>query len=350
MKKMIKYPSIKQFRNIIKDVKHNARFKGMDENNEPMFYTNQEMMGKYPVLAFMGTIKVHGTNGSFSYNDERGVWVQSRNNIITSIQDNAGFAFFIESIGNSKLKELFKDYYSQVDTNNNTVTIYGEFAGNRIQKGVAVSELEKMFYVFGVKVTPHNDKPSYWIWMNDDDFEHDRIHNIRKFGTYKFAIDFNDPSLIQQRIIDVTMEVEKECPVGKYFGVSGVGEGIVLSHLNDDGSMVTFKSKGEKHSISKVKKLVPIDVEKMNSIADFVDYAVTDNRLKQGWNEVFVMGNIEPTMKDTGKLLKWVNSDICKEEMDVLVENGLEFRDVVRASSTKTVDWFKARLDSEEGL
>ena len=47
------------------------------------------------------------------------------------------------------------------------------------------------------------------------------------------------------------------------------------------------KVKGEKHSSSKVKKLASVDVEKLNSIKDFVDYAVTESRLEQVKNPWF---------------------------------------------------------------
>lgn len=51
-----KYPSIGQFRNIIKDVQNNARFVGVDENNEPIF----DITKKAPILTFTGTVKLHG--------------------------------------------------------------------------------------------------------------------------------------------------------------------------------------------------------------------------------------------------------------------------------------------------
>lgn len=345
---MIKYPSINQFRNIIREVTNATRFKGMDENDEPMFYKDYEM--ELPTLKFRGTVKIHGTNASVSYNSNDGMWVQSRKNIITSTQDNAGFAFFIESIGVDNFRSIFADYFDFVDTTTNTVVIYGEWAGMKIQKGVAVAELDKMFYVFGVKVRPHNGDTSYWLKLKGIDFGHDKIHNIDKFGSFDIDIDFNNPKLAQNDIIKMTLAVEDECPVGKFFGVSGIGEGIVFSHLKDDGSQYIFKSKGQKHSISKTKTLAPIDVEKLANIAEFIEYAVTPNRLTQGLVEVFTNEGITPDMKDTGKLLKWINSDICKEEMDVLVENGLEFRDVVKASSKATVDWFKEYLNARDGL
>ena len=45
--------------------------------------------------------------------------------------------------------------------------------------------------------------------------------------------------------------------------------------------------KGTKHSVSKVKTLAPVNVEKLNSIQEFVDYSVTRVRFEQGLSEVF---------------------------------------------------------------
>lgn len=103
----------------------------------------------------------------------------------------------------------------------------------------------------------------------------------------------------------------------------------------------SFKCKGEKHSSSKVKKLATVDPEKMKNINDFVDYAVTENRLRQGVDEVFTSNNIEPDMKLTGDFIKWVKNDVFREEMDVMVESKLEARDVVPAMSKKIVSWWK---------
>ena len=50
-------------------------------------------------------------------------------------------------------------------------------------------------------------------------------------------------------MIEITEAVENECPVGKHFGVSGVGEGVVWTCVsegwNDSGTW--FKVKGEAH-------------------------------------------------------------------------------------------------------
>ena len=152
-------------------------------------------------------------------------------------------------------------------------------------------------------------------------------------------IDFNNPELAVNNMTEITEAVEAECPVGKHFGVSGIGEGVVWE-TTYKGQHLNFKVKGEKHSATKVNKLVKVDVEKIASIDAFVEYALTENRLNQGIEQVFTIEGTTPDIKQMGPFLKWVMGDICKEEMDTLVENGLEPKDVSRSINQKAREWF----------
>ena len=101
--------------------------------------------------------------------------------------------------------------------------------------------------------------------------------------------------------------------------ISLIGEGIVWEYRNSDGSVHRFKVKGEKHSSSKVKKLASVDIEKMNSVKEFVEYAVTDSRLKQAADEILRVGgeigttHLDFDRKKLGKFIKWMSTDIVKE-------------------------------------
>lgn len=52
---MIKYPSIGQFKNVIKTVAQDTRYFGKDENGDPL-YNNDPL----PTLEFIGSTKIHG--------------------------------------------------------------------------------------------------------------------------------------------------------------------------------------------------------------------------------------------------------------------------------------------------
>ena len=328
---MIKFPSIEQFRNVVATINRNFNYLGLDVNGEAIY---DQSLPK-PTITFKGTVKLHGTNAGVSYNNEAGVWAQSRENIITSQKDNAGFAFFVES-KDTEFRELFDIIatHNNIDCDTNTITIYGEWAGKGIQKGVGISQLgNKVFFIFGVKITPHTEteeelraNPAYWVdhsYLNNEDV---RIYNIEDFQTYSIDIDFNMPHLVQNQLSELTLQVEEQCPVAKAFGFNGIGEGIVWT-AECGGIIQRFKVKGEKHSSSKVKTLAAVDTEKLNSITEFIEYAVTDSRFNQSLENVFP--NNEPIdTKKLGDVIRWVVNDIIKEETDTLVSNGLEPKDV----------------------
>jgi hypothetical protein len=339
--KHISFPSIEQFRNVVGSVNRQYNFVGLDENGEAIYDSSLPK----PVLTFKGTVKLHGTNAGVCFNDVDGMWYQSRENIITPEKDNAGFAFFADAN-----KEQFASMFakiaerSNIDTTKNTISIYGEWCGGNIQKGVAICNLPKSFFIFGVKVTPHHiegveKQPSaYWVDYTDLKNNEAKIYNIDDFETYSLDIDFNMPELIQNKLGELTLAVEEECPVGKAFGFSGIGEGIVWS-CELKGNIHRFKVKGEQHSSSKVKKLASVDTEKITSIKEFVDYVVTESRFNQAIEKIFP--NNEPVdVKKLGEVIKWVVNDIIKEETDTLVQNNLEPKDIGKYVSNKVREMF----------
>jgi len=133
------------------------------------------------------------------------------------------------------------------------------------------------------------------------------------------------------------MDVEECCPVGEYFGVKGIGEGIVFSCAEHPG--LRFKSKGEKHCVSQVKKLNPIDTELMNSINEFVESAVSENRLQQGIS-YFTENLIDIDVKNIGQFLGWMVKDVLKEEGDTIALNNLDEKRVKSAIVAKARVWF----------
>lgn len=321
---MKKYPDTVQFRNIVKTVRLRHDFKGYDDNDNPIYQHDSP----YPILKFRGTVKLHGTNGSIVKYADGTTHYQSRDNILSLDRDNAQFMM---AMSGKNTDFLFNCHYDDY------CAVYGEWCGGNIQKGVAINRLEKMFVIFGIKID------SEWIDLPSDLHDNEQgIYNILQFPTYEIEINFNQPELAQNKMIELTNEVEQCCPVGKYFGVEGVGEGIVFNCITDHS--LRFKSKGEKHSVTKVKKLNPIDIEELNNIKDFVEMVVTENRLEQGicyLNE----HHLPVETKSMGHFLKWVNGDVIKEENDTLVENQFDIKKVNKAISQKARLWFLDRLN-----
>lgn len=328
-KKFVPFPKIGQFRQVVKNVRESTAFQGLDENNVPvMDYTKPQ-----PIVTFTGTVKLHGTNAGVCYDPKTNeLYAQSRKHVISIESDNAGFAFWVGA-NKEELRSLFDVY---INDDNDLITIFGEWCGGNIQKGVAITGLPKMFVIFAVKVGDN------WINCLEDGYSpisDVNIYLISRFDTYTVAIDFNNPDMSVPKLQELTLAVEAECPVGRAFGVSGIGEGIVWRDTNGN----IFKVKGEKHSSTKVKKLANVDIEKLNSINEFVDYAVTESRLEQGIDVVFTQTGLDVDIKMLGDFLKWVMRDIISEETDTLVGNGLEPKDIGKGVSTTAREWFKAK-------
>ena len=349
MKKHISFPSIEQFRNVIANINRQFNFVGLDDNNEPIY---DQRLPK-PVLTFTGTVKLHGTNAGVCYNAIDGFWAQSRENIITPEQDNAGFAFFAENN-----KAIFTDFSLKlaekhgVDLNDNTISIFFEWAGSGIQKNVGISNIKKSAFVIGVKITPHVEtdeerkiKSAYWVDSSYIKHPEKNIYNILDFPTYEIEIDFNHPELSVNKILDLTLEVEESCPVSKQLGVEGIGEGIVFS-CQYKGDVIRLKSKGDKHAgKSKVKTLKPVDDSKIAKLIELADKITPEWRLDQMLTSTFnLLNNGELDIKRLGEYIKNVNSDIVKEELQTISDAGVEFKDVVKYTSEISKKYFLNRF------
>ena len=320
---MEKFPSIDQFRNVIRELKINHDYQGKDENGEPL-YSHSE---PYPTILFEGTVKLHGTNaGIVKYPDK--IEFQSRERVLTLAQDNAGFML---SLSSKNLDKLFEGIEF-----NNYVAIYGEWCGQSIQSGVALSQLPKMFVIFGLKVDD--------VWVPYfESIPEENIFNIQDFPKFQIEVDFNNPELVQNKLIELTENVEKECPVGKHFGVSGIGEGIVWTSFYKD-KVYRFKTKGEKHSSSKVKTLASVNVDELNSINEFVDYSLTDSRLNQGISVLKEQG-LPINQSSTGEFLRWIIGDIVKEESDTMISNQIDMKKANPVISKEARLWYFNNLE-----
>ncbi|CAF0950123.1 unnamed protein product [Adineta steineri] len=349
---MISYPETEQFRQAISKITRNTRRREEDRDKV------------LPVLKFIGTVKLHGSNAAIGYHKDSGHWFQSRNNVLTPQKDNAGFAQYMEPLAD----QLFNDYVLPASETirekyeqGQKIIIYGEWCGGNIQKNVAIVGLPKMFVIFKIKIrdetiiVTENEgedeneaalKNSIWLdpkeWTNIK--WHDKlIYNIFDFPIYEIEIDFESPKLSQNKLIEITQEVERQCPVGKYFNQTGIGEGVVWTEWAQTHGSLTFKVKGEEHSVSKVKTLAPVDTEKLESIKEFIEYACTENRMRQGLDYLREQ-QLTIEMKNVGTFIKWLVNDIIKEEKDTMNASNIDEKDVSRAVPNKAKPWFQQQL------
>jgi hypothetical protein len=346
---MIKFPSINQFRNAVRHVKTHAQYVGNDENGEAIYDPSRGL----PILRFRGTVKLHGTNAGIVYDVATDSFsYQSRERVLTTTSDNAGFM-----LNQMEHESVWRDVAWQVTReipqhrNVAKVAIFGEWCGSSIQKGVALNQLPKMFVIFAIKAV-FDDESTRWMPIGEIDLHlpDSNLFNIDTFPTWEVAIDFSCPELAQNKMIEITEAVEAECPVGKYFGVSGIGEGVVWTCVsegwNDSGTW--FKVKGEKHSVSKVKTLAAVDVEAAATLKAFVDSTVTEARLEQGLDNL-VREQLKPLeMTSMGDFIRWVFNDIVKEEADTIAASGLEVKKLGGPIANVARPWFVKKINSGE--
>jgi len=316
---------------------------------------------KIPVLKFIGTVKIHGTNAAIGYQKDTGHWFQSRNNTITPRSDHEGFARTMEPLAEQFLTECIlpqsralQEHYEQ----GRKIIVFGEWCGGKIQKKIAIYGLPKMFVIFKVLVcdevtnentdesNEQNSKSSFWLqrkeWC-DINWHEEHIYNIFDFPTYDIDIDFECPALSQNHLVNTTEAVEEQCPVGTYFHKTGVGEGIVWTEWEQTCGDLNFKVKGEKHSVSKVKTLASVDTEKFVKFQEFVDYACTENRMLQGLDFLREQ-QLTIDIKNFSVFMRWLSNDIIKEEKDILEASALQFKDVGRLVQYKAKQWFLVQL------
>ena len=329
----INYSSIEQFKNLLKNLK--------------------KLRDIPTQMKFKGTIKLHGTNASVCYDEFNGLWVQSRNSVITPEEDNQGFADFVRKNKNEfvKLIDILKNI-NNIDTKLYTITLYGEWCGKNIQKGVALTQIDKCFVIFDAKMskisTPSEDiktedmktedmKTDLWLEVDLKELssEKNRIFNIYSYDTYEVTVDLDNLDKTQKQLTEFTNAVENRCPFSYYHGSDGVGEGIVWKYSYEKGKRWTFKTKGILHAVTKEKVIVPIDIEKVKSVQDFVDKVCTPNRFEQALDSLYVS---DPSSPLHGKIpdkthsihvIKWIEKDVIKEETDTLDKSGLSHNDVI---------------------
>lgn len=334
---MIKFPSIEQFRNVVKEVQLRAAYAGKDDDGKPIYDGSKPK----PILTFHGTPKLHGTNAGIVMEGGQ-VYYQSRERVLTLESDNCGFMRHM--LGDGPMLVTADMFGSVADhcgikiSDGTAIAIYGEWCGQGVQSGVAISQLPKMLVVFAVKVGDE------WIDFRGLNLTNAdaRIFDIHDFPSWDITIDFENPQLSQNDLVDITNKVEDECPVGRAFGVSGVGEGVVWTC----GDLM-FKVKGEKHSATKVKTLSEVDAEAIKTVIEFVERTVTENRLEQGLHVLQNELQKPFTMIHMGDFIRWVYGDVVKEESDTIEASGIDPKKLGSPIADRCRRWYIAKFNSQ---
>ncbi len=344
-------PSIGKYQDTIYDIKRQTYYVETLEDGTVITDETREL----PTIDFVCSTKLHGTFAGVKYDRSTGALTAlSKSDKISIGSDNAGFAQFVENH-----KEYFIFYLKELadSLDLDLVQISGEWVGKGIQKGVGINKIKnRTFVMFGIKFKQENQNPR-WAQMpqeilrqiSDKDFN---IRSIFEFDHPSVTIDFNHPEKALVQLDKLKDDIEKRCPVSeemlmaeKYENLIDtelIGEGFVGAGFLPNGDRFIFKHKGEKHSTSsknkQPKEVDPLEEEKRL----FAEKVTPTWRLEQSITET----NAE-TMKEMGAVIKWVISDVIKEEQAEFRESAFTIKDLNKFISNIVRDWYKKYLEDE---
>jgi hypothetical protein len=208
---------------------------------------------------------------------------------------------------------------------------------------VAISQIsQKSFFIFGARLIKDDSDEECWLptelWSKDNTNFDSPVYYIQWYPCYELEVDFDDVSIVD-RIAELTDAIDKECPVGRAFGISDHGEGIVWKPKDNPNSRYWFKSKGASHSKSVSKPVISLDIEQFNNINEFLDRVLDNGRLEQGITKLKEQHK-EVSQKSTGEYLKWLTGDVVKEYSIEMKDSGLDEKEVLKQVQIRGRKWF----------
>ncbi|HEY0252325.1 MAG TPA: RNA ligase family protein [Kofleriaceae bacterium] len=299
----VAWGSIEQLHNCVRTLEHLATL------GQPL-----------PTLRYRAKVKLHGSNCAVQRTAE-GIAMQSRSQMITTAADFHGFAAWATA------------HRSAFEKLPPGTVVFGEWCGPGVMKGTAISRVaEKQFVVFTIQ---RGDQ-----FIVEPSELHALVPELRvlPWEGEPIVIDYGSRESLERAAAELNRrveEVEREDPwVKREFGISGIGEGLVL-YPEPFSMELMFKAKGEKHRTAAAKSAVAVDASVAASVTDFVEMMVTEARLQQG---VEAVGGRDP--KRTGAFLAWMAADVQKESVAELEASGLAWSQVDKAVQAAVRRWF----------
>ncbi|OAG08566.1 uncharacterized protein CC84DRAFT_1162496 [Paraphaeosphaeria sporulosa] len=283
-------------------------------------------------ISIVGTVKLHGTHADILVSSDNTITLQSRNNsVLLETADNLGFAKSMSTKRPAilRLRDEFLVRWKKLNPEETLdtalpVTIAGEWVGEKIQKGVAISKLSRRLVIISAKINGS--------WVADVDYAdieavEDDIYNISRAGTYRSVLYPEEPQRTIDALEPLADTIAARCPFAATFGVTGEGEGLVwklVPYISD--SDLWFKTKGGrfKPTFTPAPKKPPVDqAEKREAAQELAQAWCSEQRLEQGWDYLRENG-LEQTMKGIGAFLKWLQLDILSEEKGYITEHKVD--------------------------
>ncbi|CAF1386868.1 unnamed protein product [Adineta steineri] len=128
-----------------------------------------------------------------------------------------------------------------------------------------------------------------------------------------------------------------------YFNQKGTGEGVVWTEWLQSFGILSFKVKGQEHSVTKSRQIASISTEIFANIQDFIEYACTENRMHQSLDYLREI-QLDVEIDNIETFLEWLVIDIKKEETNTIKNSNLNQKEVVSTIISKATDWFEKQL------
>jgi len=338
IRRHLKYPDTPNWDNFYKQIQSTTNsanrlaYANYDPSlGEPPTEAQIELLQSYipdmPTLTMIGSEKLHGENMAVCYSNKE-LWVQGRNRIRTLLGDQNGMAQFVEST-----KDIWITLFSQikntyeVNTDESTIVLDCEWAGDNIQKGnAACSGTDKGAYIFDYLRVINNDTSETKFKSTEglNIPEGKSIYLMKSFGSYKLILDLNNPTKCDLDLKALALKIEEHSPIAEYFDKpDNVGEGVYLTCFHNE-KLLRLKAKGTKHG-GKPKTprqpKIPLTDEQLIAIAKLANEVTPEWRLNQAITETNAI-----EIKHVGEVIKWMMQDILKEEQPVILESNIEFK------------------------
>jgi hypothetical protein len=300
--------------------------------------------------AYRGTVKLHGSNAGVRVPRSGEIFPQSRNRSLTLESDNFGFAAFALT-HEAAIRELADAIKRRVGLHD--VTLFGEWIGPGVQKGVAIAQLPARQWVLFAAAATGLGTP---VYLDLDTCGRPcapdaGIHNVLEAEHVTISIDLTSPascSAAMDTINAATERVENACPWAARFGLEGIGEGLVWTPAGGyDDPGLCFKSKGVKHKGEhkgpRASAPARMTAEQFATIDAFVAARVDGERVAQGIDHVRELGK-PIDMTSTGAFLVWISGDIFAECQAEILAMGVDTARLHKAITAAAAQAWRAAV------
>lgn len=314
-----------------------------------------------PKLTFTGTVKIHGGNIGVSQKPDGEIVVQTRETIVTPKDDFYGVYQYVQD-NLDDLKKIFARVRADYQANDKTIYIFSEYFGQGIQRKVGVKHIKRRFAILDIVI---KDSPDSKTKLGVEklpmyhDLSTDKFMFITQYPKQTIDIDFNasdaELEVIANRLNDIALEVEADCPIARYhLGQSIkeplIGEGMVwtanATEVDSNHTGTTFKVKGVKH----VKQKEPKTAEQlaaMDAASVFAENATSGGRLEQGIFKLQEMLLDPKDIKNTPVYARWVVMDVVSELGHKVIEANLDQQTVNVYVGKIAAQYFKDHVNKE---